>query len=68
MTIQEAIRKHIPNKNLRIRLGEAIYRKGIDLISVENFNSKYDYDSIMQFPNVGKLAADTLTEVIKKEL
>jgi hypothetical protein len=68
MTIQQAIRKHIKNKNLRVRIGMAIERRGIDLISVEQFNKKYNYDSIMQFPNIGVQTADLLTEVIKKEL
>jgi len=46
----------------------AIERRGIDLISVEQFNKKYNYESIMQFPNIGVQTADLLTEVIKKEL
>ena len=68
MTIQEAMRKHIKNKGVRIRIGTAIERRNIDLISVKEFNDKYDYNSIMQFPNIGKIAADILTEAIKKEL
>lgn len=68
MTIQAAIRKHIPNKNMRIRIGMAIERRSIDLISVKEFNDTYDHESIMQFHNIGKGAADLLTEVIQKEL
>ena len=68
MSIQEAMRKHITNKKMRVRIGTAIERRGIDIISVKDFADKYDYKSIMQFPYVGKGAADVLMEVIKKEL
>jgi hypothetical protein len=68
MTIQEAMRKHITNKKMRIRIGTAIERRSIDIMSVEKFNSNYNHASILQFPNIGTKAADILSEVIKKEL
>jgi hypothetical protein len=68
MTIQEAMKKHITNKKMRIRIGTSMERRSIDIISVERFAEKYDYKSILQFPGVGKGAADVLMEVIQKEL
>jgi hypothetical protein len=53
---------------MRVRIGMAIDRRGIDLISVKEFNDTYNYESIMQFHNIGKGAADLLTEIIQKEL
>lgn len=68
MTIQTAIKTHIPNKQTRLRISNSFLRRGIDLMSVKDFAKKYNKESILQFHNIGQQTAKELIKAIKISL
>ena len=67
MTVQQTIRNNIKNERMRKRISDSFLRRGIDLIPLDEFKKKYDYDTILTFHNIGRQTAKVLMEAINEE-